>query len=369
MKALITGATGFIGRFLAKHCLERGCVVLGLDIQSPTEEWPAAPFEHCDIRSSRRLLDLIKAFRPDRIFHLAAQSYPTVSLTQPYNTMDINAGGTITLFECLRTAGLMPMVVVACSSAEYGPVSSTDLPVRETHPLHPLHPYGVSKVAQDLLAAQYFMNYSIPCVRIRLFNTTGPSKLGDVCSDLIQRAVQIELGVRRPLLPIGNLASRRTISDVRDTANALWLSAEYCQPGEVYNVGGDRIYSVHELLERIRALVGVTCELVEDRKLMRGYDEPVIAGDIQKFQRCTGWKPQIELVQTLQDIVEWWRRRLTQVPVTTAKRFLTAGGAVEKSVGRTVTKFGGFTGNTGASHSCQGKDHIIGRRKEDAGLE
>lgn len=369
MKVLITGATGFIGRFLAKHCLETGCVVLGLGIESPTDEWPAAPFEHCDVRSAPRLLDLIKAFRPDRIFHLAAQSYPTESLKQPYDTMDINAGGTITLFECLRTAGWMPMVVVACSSAEYGPVASTDLPVRETHPLRPLHPYGVSKVAQDLLAAQYFVNYSIPSVRIRLFNTTGPSKLGDVCSDLIQRAVQIELGIRPPFLPIGNLTSRRTITDVRDTARALWLSAEHCEPGEVYNVGGNCTYSVHELLEKIRALVGVAFEVVEDRTLMRGYDEPVIAGDIHKFQRCTGWKPQIELAGTLQDMVDWWRPRLTQVSVTEAKRFLTAGSAVEKSVGRAVTKFGGFTGNGGAGQSWQGEDHTIGRRKEDAGLE
>jgi GDP-4-dehydro-6-deoxy-D-mannose reductase len=343
MKVLITGATGFIGRFLAKHCLETGCVVLGLDIESPTEEWPAAPFEDCDVRSAPRLLHLIKTFRPDRIFHLAAQSYPTVSLKQPYDTMDINAGGTITLFECLRIAGSMPMVVVACSSAEYGPVASTDLPVRETHPLRPLHPYGVSKVAQDLLAAQYFVNYSIPSVRIRLFNTTGPSKIGDVCSDLIQRAVQIELGIRPPSLPIGNLTSRRTITDVRDTARALWLSAEHCEPGEVYNVGGNCIYSVHELLEKIRGLVGVTFEVVEDRTLMRGSDEPVIAGDIQKFQRCTGWKPQIELAGTLQDMVDWWRRRLTQVCETEAKPFPTADSSFHKTLESTLTKCGEST--------------------------
>ena len=191
MKVLITGATGFIGGFLAKHCLEAGCSVLGLGTENPKEEWPAAAFERCDVRKASRLLEVITAFQPDRIFHLAAQSYPTVSLEQPYETMDINAGGTINLFECLRTAGTRPMVVVACSSAEYGPVASSDLPVRETHPLRPLHPYGVSKVAQDLLAAQYFANYQLPCVRIRIFNTTGPSKVGDVCSDLAQGLVTL----------------------------------------------------------------------------------------------------------------------------------------------------------------------------------
>jgi nucleoside-diphosphate-sugar epimerase len=224
--------------------------------------------------------------------------------------MDVNAGGTVNLFECLRTAGIMPTVVVACSSAEYGPVASTDLPVRESHPLRPLHPYGVSKVAQDLLAAQYFLNYSIPCIRIRIFNTTGPSKLGDVCSDLAKRACEIELGIRPPVLPVGNLNTRRAIIDVRDMARALWLSAEYCESGEVYNVGATQIYSVQEVLETIQTLLTRRFEIAQDPTLMRACDEPVIAGDISKFQRCTEWKPQIELVGTLQEMLDWWRGKL-----------------------------------------------------------
>jgi GDP-4-dehydro-6-deoxy-D-mannose reductase len=316
MKVLITGATGFIGGFLAKHCLEAGCSVLGLGVESPKAEWPAAAFESCDVRHAARLLEIITAFQPDRVFHLAAQSYPTVSLERPYETFDINAGGTINLFEGLRTAGIKPMVVVACSSAEYGPVASADLPVRETHPLRPLHPYGVSKVAQDLLAAQYFANYSMPCVRIRIFNTTGPSKLGDVCGDLSQRAAEIELGIRPPFLPAGNLTTRRAIIDVRDTARGLWLAAERCEPGEVYNVGATRIYSVQELIDTIRTLVKAPFEVEQIPALMRGCDEPVIAGDISKFQRCTGWKPEIELVGTLQEMLDWWRRRLSGTPVS-----------------------------------------------------
>ena len=162
MKVMITGAAGFIGGFLARQCMEAGCSVLGFDVVDPEVAWHGADFERCDIRDAVRVAQLISAFRPDRIFHLAAQSYPTVSLTQPRETMDINAGGTVNLFECVRDAAIRPVIVVACSSAEYGFVASQDLPVRETHPLQPLHPYGVSKVAQDLLAAQYFTNYAIP---------------------------------------------------------------------------------------------------------------------------------------------------------------------------------------------------------------
>ncbi len=313
MNVLITGASGFIGGFLAKHCLESGCSVLGMGVEDPKEEWPAAAFDSCDVRDAERLRVIIARFRPDRIFHLAAQSFPTVSLEKPYETMEINAGGTINVFEGVRMAGIAPMVVVACSSAEYGPVASEDLPVRETHPLRPLHPYGVSKVAQDLLTAQYFANYALPCVRIRIFNTTGPSKIGDVCSDLTRRAAEIEAGMRSPSLPAGNLDKKRAIIDVRDMARALWIAAERCESGEVYNVGANRIYAIHELIEIIRSLARAPFRVAQDRTLARDCDEPVIAGDISKFQRRTGWQPEIDLVGTLEEMLNWWRRKLNSV--------------------------------------------------------
>jgi GDP-4-dehydro-6-deoxy-D-mannose reductase len=310
MKVMITGAAGFIGGFLARHCVEAGCSVVGLGIGEPEDAWASGSFELCDIRDATRLSQIISTYRPDRIFHLAAQSYPTVSLIQPRETIDINVGGTVNLFECLRAEGLMPVVVVACSSAEYGPVASQDLPVREDHPLRPFHPYGVSKVAQDLLAAQYFANYSIPSVRIRIFNTTGPGKIGDVCSDLTRRAIEIEQGVRAPSLKVGNVTNRRAIVDVRDLVRGLWLSAERSVPGEVYNLGADRIYSIQEVIEAIRAFVKVPFAVEQDPALLRGCDEPVIAGDISKFRHCSGWTPEIDLARTLRDMLDWWRNRL-----------------------------------------------------------
>src|SRR5215469_5458617 len=288
MKVMITGAAGFIGGFLAMHCLEAGCSVLGLGISEPRDDWTGGAFERCDVRDEARLSHLISTFQPDRIFHLAAQSYPTVSLSQPRETIDINVGGTVNLFESLRMANIKPVVVVACSSAEYGPVASSDLPVREDHPLRPLHPYGISKVAQDLLAAQYFETYALPTVRIRIFNTTGPGKLGDVCSDLARRAVEIELGMRAPSLQVGSI-TRRAIIDARDLVRGLWMSAECCAPGEVYNLGADQIYSIQEVIDTIQSLARVSFEIEQDPALMRPCDEPVIAGDITKFQFCSGW--------------------------------------------------------------------------------
>jgi GDP-4-dehydro-6-deoxy-D-mannose reductase len=315
MKVMITGAAGFIGGFLAMHCVEAGCSVLGLGISEPWDDWTGGAFDRCDVRDEARLSHLISTFQPDRIFHLAAQSYPTVSLSQPRETIDINVGGTVNLFESLRMANIKPVVVVACSSAEYGPVASSDLPVRENHPLRPLHPYGVSKVAQDLLAAQYFANYSIPCVRIRIFNTTGPGKTGDVCSDLTKRAVEMELGMRPPSLMVGNL-TRRAIVDVRDLVRGLWMSPEHCTFGDVYNLGGDQIYSVQQIIETIQAHAKVPFSVEQDPALVRACDEPVIAGDMTKFRSATGWKTEIELAETLRDMLDWWRDRLAAASTT-----------------------------------------------------
>lgn len=310
MKVLITGAAGFIGRFLAQHCAEGGSAVLGIDVNEPEGGWAHAAFERCDVRDSARLTELLSAFQPDCIFHLAAQSYPTVSLSRPLETIDTNVGGTVSLFECVRDSGMMPTVVVACSSAEYGVVAARDLPVKETHALHPLHPYGVSKVAQDLLAAQYFANYSIPAIRIRIFKTTGPGKLGDVCSDLAKRAIEIEMGMRPATLAVGNLANRRSIVDVRDLVQALWLSAEHCEPGEVYNLGGDEVHSVQELVEAIREQVTLNFSVEQRTELMRSCDELVTVGDNAKFRSCCAWTPQIPLARTLHEMLEWWRLRL-----------------------------------------------------------
>lgn len=309
MRVLITGGAGFIGRFLTQYSLEAGSTVLVMDVHEPEELLSDVRFERCDVRDAARLSKLIPEFQPQLIFHLAAQSSPTVSFERPQETLDINVGGTICLFEHLRAAETKPVVVVACSSSEYGSVSEEELPIREDHSLAPLHPYGVSKVAQDLMAAQYFANFGIPAIRIRIFNTTGPSANGDVCSDLTRRAVEIEMG-RSLVMAVGNLGSRRAIGDVRDLVRGLWLAAEHCVVGDVYNLGVDQTYSVAEIVEEIRALTGMRFSVEPRPALVRRWDEPVILGDNRKFQQRSAWSPRIPLTTTLRNMLDWWRSRL-----------------------------------------------------------
>jgi GDP-4-dehydro-6-deoxy-D-mannose reductase len=311
-RVLITGGLGFIGRFLAQNCLESGCAVLVVDQRQRQGLPSGVEFERCDVRDAARLNRRIIEFRPQRVFHLAAQNSPIVSLEYPQATLDVNVGGTICLFECLRAAETKPVVVVACSSAEYGPVAEEELPVREDHTLAPLHPYGVSKVAQDLLAAQYFANYDIPAIRVRIFNTTGPGAIGDVCSDLTRRAVEIETG-QSSTVAVGNLDSRRAIGDVRDLARGLWLAAEHCVPGDVYNLGVEQTYSVAEIIEMIRMQTGLSFDVVPEAGLLRRCDEPVIVGDTAKFRKRCAWSPTIPLASTLRDMLDWWRTQLAHV--------------------------------------------------------
>jgi GDP-4-dehydro-6-deoxy-D-mannose reductase len=310
MRVMITGAAGFIGGYLTSHSIAAGSRVLGIDIVEPARGSIIDRFEVCDVRNSDRVAALISKFRPDRVFHLAAQSHPVVSLKQPRETIDINVNGTVGLFDALRSSGINATVVVACSSAEYGNVAERDLPIREDHPLAPLHPYGVSKVAQDLLAAQYFANYAIPAIRIRIFKTTGPGKLDEVCSDLTRRAVEIEIGLRPPTMPVGNLTNRRSIVDVRDLVRALWITPDRCEPGDVYNLGGDNTYSVSDIIEAIRAQLTTHFKIEQRSELMRACDEPDTTGDNSKFRSRCPWKAEIGLATTLRDMLAWWRAEL-----------------------------------------------------------
>src|SRR5690349_8733431 len=202
-----------------------------------------AILQECDVRYYSHLLRLMSEIRPDVVFHLAAQSYPTVSMKRPQETTEINVNGTINVFEAIKEIRKThkeydPVVVVACSSAEYGSsLTPENVPIPEDVILLPVHPYGVTKVAQDMLSYQYFLNDHVKSIRARIFNTTGPRKVNDVASDFTKRAVLIEKGVEGKF-KVGNIHAKRAITDVRVLIQAMILLSEKGRPGEVYNISG-----------------------------------------------------------------------------------------------------------------------------------
>ncbi len=268
----------------------------------------------CDVRYFQRVLDVIEDIRPEKIFHLAAQSYPTVSWHRPQETMDVNVNGTINIFEAIKfirkkDKNYDPVVVVACSSAEYGAsLTPENTPVKEDAALLPLHPYGVSKVGQDLLSFQYFQNDKIKTIRARIFNTTGPRKTNDVVADFTHRAVEIERGGEKKLR-VGNLQTRRAITDVRDLVNALILLSDKGKWGEAYNISGNKVYTISEIIPIIEKYMQISFDHEVDPALLRPTDEPIIYGDSTKLKNDTGWEQQYSLETTIQDMIDYLRKK------------------------------------------------------------
>jgi GDP-4-dehydro-6-deoxy-D-mannose reductase len=311
--AFVTGAEGFIGSHLVDFlCLKKWNVVGSYWLRRPGNSHRASNlrFVQCDLRDGKRLKKLIGKYEPTHIFHLGAQSLPTLSWADPVGTFESNIMGSLNLFEALRRAKRPPVVVSACSSAEYGHVPASAIPVKEKQPLHPLHPYGISKVCLDLLGRQYFLDYGVPSINLRLFNTTGPGKTNDAPSDFVQQLIRIKKGLQKPIIEVGNLGPRRAFLDVRDAVRGFYLAATSGKPGSTYNLCASRTHVIGDLLKTAARLSGVSAQIQPVPRLMRPSDERIIFGDTSKIRRDTGWKPLRSIEQTLESMLAHWEQTL-----------------------------------------------------------
>ena len=317
MRVLITGITGFAGSHLAEYCLDRGDVeVFG------TARWRSrmdnvegivddVVLIDCDLKDSVAVRHCLSEVRPDYIFHLAAQSFVPTSWKAPVETMTTNVVGQINIFEAMRELKLESRVQLACSSEEYGMVYEDEIPIKETNPLRPLSPYGVSKVAQDLLGYQYHQSYGLHTVRTRGFNHTGPRR-GDVfvSSNFSRQIAMVEKGKQEPVLRVGNLEARRDFTDVRDMIRGYWVALEKGEPGEVYNIGSGTDVTIMHMLDILLGFSKIEIEVRQDPERMRPSDVEVLRADNTKFCGLTGWKPEIPLEKTLEDLLDYWRERV-----------------------------------------------------------
>jgi GDPmannose 4,6-dehydratase/GDP-4-dehydro-6-deoxy-D-mannose reductase len=250
----------------------------------------------------------VEEIRPDRIFHLAAQSYVPMSFRAPVDTIRANALGTVGLLEAVRDCGLDPVIHICTSSEVYGEVPEGELPITESTPFRPQSPYGVSKVAEDLTAYQYYMSYGLRTVRTRSFTHTGPRSKGVfVAPSFARQIAEIEAGLGDGVIRVGNLDSTRTFLDIRDMVEAYWLLTEKCPAGEVYNIAGDHTCTVGEMLDTLLTFTDVSARIEVDPSLLRASDVTRQVPDTTKFRTATGWRPRISFEQTLIDILEYWR--------------------------------------------------------------
>ena len=320
MKVLITGITGFMGSHLADYCLTKkrvkvfGTILshhLGDELKRIKHIKGKIKLFECNLTNRNSVFRVLEKVKPDKIFHLAAQSFVPVSFRAPEDTLYNNIMAELNLFEVVRELKLDPIIQVAGSSEEYGLVYKNELPIKETNPLRPLSPYGVSKVAQDMLAYQYHQGYGLKTVITRCFNTEGPGRGRQfVISAFSHQIARIEKGLQKPVIKVGNLSSYRDFTDVRDIVKALWLATGKCEFGQPYNIGTGKAHQIKEVLEILLSFTKKKIKIKKDPKLMRPSDVPILLSDSTKFRKKTGWKPEIDFKTTLLDNLNYWRKEV-----------------------------------------------------------
>jgi len=315
MRALITGAGGFVGNHLCEYLLSQtDWELLGTVYPKRVEDRrprPCFSLVHLDLRDAGQVGELIGDFRPDVVFHLAAQSYVPTSFSDPWETLENNLRAQLNVLEGVRRAGLKARVVVIGSNEEYGWPRPEDLPLTEESPLRPVNPYAVSKVGQDFMGLQYHLAYGMDVVRLRPFNHTGPGQSPRfVVPSFARQIARIEAGLQEPVVRVGNLDVARDFTDVRDIVRAYYLAATQAEAGEVYNLASGIARSVRWILETLLSFTDAEVRIEVDPALYRPADVPVIYGSAEKFRRRTGWEPQIPFEETLRETLEYWREQV-----------------------------------------------------------
>ena len=326
-KALITGITGMVGSHLADFLLsETDWDIYGMcRWRSPLDNVShlldranrsdRLKFLSADLRDYISLLNVVEEVRPDYVFHLAAQSYPSTSFTSPLDTLDTNILGTARLLEVLRRcSGIDPVIHVCASSEVYGRVPREKLPINEECSFHPASPYAISKVGTDLLGRYHTEAYGQKVITTRMFTHTGPRR-GDVFAEstFAKQIAMIEAGQIPPVLKVGNLDSLRTWADVRDAVRAYYFLVTVNPiAGQSYNIGGTYSCTIRQMLDYLLSLSSRKDIRVEvDPQRLRPIDADLQVPDTSKFHRHTGWEPEISFEKTMTDLLEYWRSRVS----------------------------------------------------------
>lgn len=312
-KALIIGAGGFVGGYLAE------CLQDEFDMEVHATKLPATQTQEdlsflgervyeLDILNKSDIVELLYAVRPDYIFHLAAQSSVSVAWKNPTLTIDVNIKGSVNVMDAVRELYYKPRVLLVGSGEEYGHILEGETPISEDTKLRPGNIYAATKVCQNMIGSIYSRAYDMELMLIRAFNHVGPKQSPIfVMSDFCKQVADIEKGKKEPVMYVGNLAAKRDFTDVRDVVRAYGLLALKGRAGETYNVGSGNAIEIRKMLDMIIGMSTKNIEVRVDPNKIRPVDVPVIEADISKIKSETGWEPRIPLGQTIKEILDYWR--------------------------------------------------------------
>jgi len=310
---LVTGATGFAGSHLVDQLLMEHPSVAAWSHRGGREQTAAGDplilWDAVDLLDRAAVSRALSQLQPSVVYHCAAVAHVGESWSDPARALRINVLGTHHVLEGMREAGLRSPVLVTGSALVYRP--STAL-LREDHPIGPSDPYGVSKLAQEMLSAR---PSDVPVFIVRPFNHAGPRQSpAYVTSSFARQIAEIEAGRSAPVLRVGNLDARRDITDVRDTVRAYRLVVRHGQPCRPYNVCSGEAFRVRDLLDALVGLSRASIDIQVDPARLRPIDNPVIAGDRSRIGAETGWIPEIPIERTLDDLLNYWRQQIAVQP-------------------------------------------------------
>jgi len=312
VKNLITGIHGFAGSHLADWLLEQNEDVVGLarpgaDNENVRHIQQQIQVVYADIRNGQELKKVLETVRPARIYHLAGWSFVPNAQKAGAAVFDVNVTGTLNLLQAVKELQLNCRVLFTGSSEAYGMVTEKESPVKETTLLKPVSLYGVSKASAEMLARSYFLRDELDVVMVRPFNHIGPRQnFRFVCSSFARQIATIEKA-GDPVMKTGNLESYRDFMDVRDTVRAYHAVMEKANGGEIFNISSGKAVSVQSVLDRLLEMSGIDIRIERDPNLFREEEPRRICGDHSKLTERTGWRPQISLQQTLNDLLKHWR--------------------------------------------------------------
>lgn len=313
---LITGINGFVGSWCAEYILNNkpeidliiGTKRINSDLKNINHLLNNKKLKliDVDLEDSNSIKNIFK-YKFDKCFHLAAQSSVKFSFEKPVETINTNVIGTINLLEDFRRYNPECVILISGSSEQYG--NQKIYPIIETAELNPLSPYGVSKVAQEKMAYQYCQSYGLKTIITRSFNHEGPRRgINFVTSSFARQIIDIEKGIKKPLILHGNLEAQRDFIDVRDIVKAYWVATEKCIYGESYNICSGKCIKIEDMLNYMinnSTVKNIKKEL--DTTKLRPLDLEKIEGSNLKFVNQTGWGPEINIEQTFIDILNYWR--------------------------------------------------------------
>lgn len=310
MKALVTGASGFVGSHLIKLLLDKEYEVYGTYYNKSFEPDLNGRIHalSVNISDNESVSRLIQDIKPEEVYHLAGVAVTTNLETEPYYR--VNFEGTVNLFRAVQKYTPETRVLYVGSANCYGTVEASDLPIKEDHRLQPTNHYAASKAAADLSACAFAAD-GLHVVRVRPFNHTGPGQTVDfVCSKLAKQVAEIACGKREPEIEAGSLETGRDFTDVRDVISAYILLLQRGTAGDVYNVCSGKAYLIKDIVAMLLESAGIEAVLKSKEGLKRKNDPSLLIGSCEKIFRDTGWQPKIPLKRTLRDMIDYWQNNI-----------------------------------------------------------